>query len=218
MFERSEFCVSRKRADRRGKRLFTGASFLPTFSDEGKSGGLPSGFFCCRRLALYCILIFILQITAYGPTTGSPPDTGSFIRRFGTGEKMLYIVWKESNDLGIQIIDEQHRGVISIINSYYYFMQEGHGIEMPKATMHMMADYTEVHFRTEEDLMAKADYPGLKEHVRLHKRLTRRTWDIAENPAFHESPDDVLKFLKEWWLGRIGGEDGKYVPYVKKIL
>jgi len=131
---------------------------------------------------------------------------------------MLYIVWSVSNEVGIQILGEQHRGVISIINSYYYFMQEGHGIEMLKATMNMMADYTEVHFRTEEDLMAKADYPGLEEHVRLHKRLIRRTQDIAEDPTFHEDPDTVLKFLKEWWLGHIGREDRKYAPYVKKIM
>ena len=30
---------------------------------------------------------------------------------------MLYIRWNESNDLGIEIIDEQHRGVVSMFNS-----------------------------------------------------------------------------------------------------
>jgi len=42
MFERSEFCVSRKRADRRGKRLFTGASFLPHFFRRGKKWGIAN--------------------------------------------------------------------------------------------------------------------------------------------------------------------------------
>jgi len=32
-------------------------------------------------------------------------------------ENNLYIVWNQNNNVGIKIIDEQHRGTISTINS-----------------------------------------------------------------------------------------------------
>ena len=37
--------------------------------------------------------------------------------------KNLYITWKNEDELGIPIIDEQHRGVVTAINSLFYFMQ-----------------------------------------------------------------------------------------------
>ena len=33
----------------------------------------------------------------------------------------VFIVWKNSNDCGINIIDEQHRGIVSTINTLFYF-------------------------------------------------------------------------------------------------
>jgi len=42
-------------------------------------------------------------------------------------KNILYIVWSDNNELGIPIIDEQHRAIISTINSLHYFMQPGHG-------------------------------------------------------------------------------------------
>lgn len=35
----------------------------------------------------------------------------------------LCIVWSDTNNLGIPIIDEQHRGIISASNSLYFSMQ-----------------------------------------------------------------------------------------------
>ena len=37
---------------------------------------------------------------------------------------LLYIVWNEKNNIGVPIIDEQHRGIVIAINSLYYFINE----------------------------------------------------------------------------------------------
>ncbi len=42
----------------------------------------------------------------------------------------LYIIWHPDNDLGIPIIDEQHRGLVSAINSLHYFIKADKGVEM----------------------------------------------------------------------------------------
>lgn len=130
----------------------------------------------------------------------------------------LYIVWNERNNTGISIIDEQHRGIIATINSLYYFIQGGHGEQIIQPTMIMLMQYTAVHFQTEEAILEDAAYPDLKNHSVLHKTLLERTRKLSIDTSRNKDPRTVLRFLKEWWLGHIGTEDMKYVPYVTALL
>ena len=84
-------------------------------------------------------------------------------------KNILYIVWSDNNKLGIPIIDEQHSGIISSINSLHYFIQTEHGDEIMQPTMIMLEQYIDIHFKTEEALMADVSYPALVEHINLHK-------------------------------------------------
>jgi hemerythrin len=131
---------------------------------------------------------------------------------------MLYIVWVEKNNLGIPIIDEQHRGLVATINSLYYFIQEGHGAEALRPTLTVLEQYTYIHFTTEEALMREAGYPALESHILLHKHLAEKTREISQESAFHREADTALKFLRGWWLGHLNREDRKYAPYVIKKL
>jgi len=126
-------------------------------------------------------------------------------------------VWTEKNNLGVPIIDEQHRGIVSTINSFHCFIQEGHGEEALKPTLIILEQYTSIHFRTEEALMKEAGYPDLEDHILLHHGLMKRTKEIVRGAASYKEPEITLKFLKEWWLGHINMEDRKYAPYVKAI-
>jgi len=84
--------------------------------------------------------------------------------------------------------------------------------------MIMLEQYTEVHFKTEEALIAEAGYPALKEHIVLHKELTEKIREISINANRNENSDKLLEFLKQWWLGHINKEDRKYAPFVRKLL
>ncbi|HDL18487.1 MAG TPA: bacteriohemerythrin [Bacteroidetes bacterium] len=131
-------------------------------------------------------------------------------------KNILYIVWSEINKLGIPIIDEQHRGVISTINSLHYFILTGHGQEIVKPTLIMLEQYVDVHFKTEEALLTEANYPALEEHIALHKGFIEKIKKLSTDPNRNMDSDLVLKFLKEWWLGHINKEDRKYVPFLEK--
>jgi len=62
----------------------------------------------------------------------------------------LYIAWNDDNKLGIPIIDEQHRAIISTINSLHYFMQPGHGDDIIQPTMIILEQYVNIHFKQVE--------------------------------------------------------------------
>ncbi|MCK5148330.1 hemerythrin family protein [bacterium] len=130
--------------------------------------------------------------------------------------KMLYIIWSDKNKLDIPIIDEQHRGIISTINSLHYFIQIGHGAEILTPTLTMLAQYTKIHFKTEEALLAKAKYPAIEEHCALHKTLIEKIEKLSIEVSRDRDAGRVLIFLREWWLNHINKEDSKYVLFIRK--
>jgi hemerythrin len=131
---------------------------------------------------------------------------------------MLYIVWSSDNELGIPIIDEQHRGIVSTINSFYYFIQQGHGSEALSPTLNILAQYTNLHFKAEETLLERAKYAALDAHSVLHKDLAKRMTLLARDLISKEDANSLLQLLKDWWLGHINLEDRKYTFQVKKEL
>ena len=133
-------------------------------------------------------------------------------------KQQLYIVWSAGNELGVPIIDEQHRGIVSIINSFYHCVQEGHEDEIIGPTLSMLLSYAKIHFLTEQRLMTEAAYADLEAHTLLHTRLIQQTRRIAEESPQDRDVDEVLPFLKAWWLGHINKEDRKYAPHVRKLM
>ena len=128
----------------------------------------------------------------------------------------FYIVWNDNYNLGIPIVDEQHRGMVALINSFHYALQEGYEFEKLKPFKALLEGYVEVHFETEEALMKKTEYPEFVEHHQLHKDLTNRINEIARQASKSGDPDVALKFLKDWWVDHINGADKKFGFYVKR--
>lgn len=131
----------------------------------------------------------------------------------------LFIVWNPASSLGIPIIDEQHRAIVSTINSFYYFVKTGSGPQMLAPILGILEHYTNIHFQLEEELMRRAKYPGFDEHVLLHRKLAGRTRSIALEASRDYAADmKALDFLKEWWLGHINQEDRKYAAHLCRAL
>ncbi|MGB3222255.1 MAG: bacteriohemerythrin [Desulforhopalus sp.] len=130
----------------------------------------------------------------------------------------LYIVWNDSNNTSIPIIDEQHRGIISNINSLHYLIQNGDSDIILEPILVTLKQYTIIHFKTEEMLMARAGYPGFEEHCSLHQGLAEKTDVVYQKAIANNEPELVLSFLRNWWLNHIIKLDSQYVPIMKKML
>ena len=86
-------------------------------------------------------------------------------------ERLLYIKWRETNEIGIPIIDEQHKGIVSVINSLYFFSHMGKGEDVLFPIYIIMEQYSILHFETEQYLLRQFDYPDYDAHVMLHVHL-----------------------------------------------
>jgi len=126
----------------------------------------------------------------------------------------LYIQWTPSSDLGIPIIDEQHRGIVSTINTLHYFSSQGKGFEALLPTFKIMEQYSILHFDLEETLMRKADFPNYEKHRLAHRELIEKTIAVRNQSTLYKDPGVALSFLKEWWINHIRGEDREYINWI----
>jgi len=122
-------------------------------------------------------------------------------------EHNLFIVWKPEYDLGIPIIDEQHRGIVTTINSLFHAMQNKHGEKVLKSVVNMVTEYTHIHFDVEEDFLRKFGFTDFEKHHEWHNEL-RSTLSSVENKSLWEhNPQKFLEFLKDWWIDHICKKD-----------
>jgi len=122
-------------------------------------------------------------------------------------EHNVFIIWKQEYDLGIPIIDEQHRGIVTIINSLHYGTQSKCIKNILPPTINMLRSYANIHFQTEEHFLEILEYPGAASHRLLHQEYTSKLAGIEREISVDRDPGQLMGFLKKWWLGHICEED-----------
>ncbi len=130
---------------------------------------------------------------------------------------MAYMQWTEDLETGIQVIDDQHKRIINYINELHHASETGNADEV-KEVLEGLLDYTITHFQFEEELQAKAGYPFLKAHQRVHEIFMKRIATFRERADKGENIiPELLSMLKVWLSSHIKGDDRDYVESVKKI-
>jgi hemerythrin len=131
---------------------------------------------------------------------------------------MELISWKESLNVGIKDIDEQHKKLVGLINKLFDAMSHGKSNEIMNAVFSDLSKYVTNHFATEEKLMRKYGYDDYDYHKQEHKFFIDKLNELKEkfsngNVAISL---EVLNFLKDWLLKHIIGTDRKYIPLFKE--
>ena len=124
---------------------------------------------------------------------------------------MQLIEWSPVFELGLQLIDEQHRRLVDLTNKFGGLLSKNE-VDRPalEEVFVELLGYTEYHFREEEELMAKMGVDP--RHVELHEQQHRTFLnDVA---AFHrEMPRDgdnaraLFEYLMNWLVYHILGSD-----------
>ncbi|HET6513967.1 MAG TPA: bacteriohemerythrin [Thermodesulfovibrionales bacterium] len=129
---------------------------------------------------------------------------------------MSLITW--SNDLSVNIgsIDEQHKRLVSLVNSLHDAMSSGKGKEIMGKILDELIEYTKTHFATEERLMTAHTYPGYLTHKKEHDGLTKEVLSFHEDFKSGKSvvSVEIMRFLKDWLAKHIKGTDQKYGPFL----
>jgi hemerythrin-like metal-binding protein len=136
---------------------------------------------------------------------------------------MSLITWNDYFVTGIDIIDEQHRWLIDLIN------RAATVLVLPYATTHEAADellnslteYAVFHFQTEEQLMAEygIDTRHSSHHQHSHGEFAARVGEMREH---YENTGDIsggelLTFLANWLVFHILSDDQVLSRQIKAI-
>ncbi|OCC14532.1 Methyl-accepting chemotaxis protein [Dissulfuribacter thermophilus] len=129
-----------------------------------------------------------------------------------------FIEWGPKFSVDIKEIDDQHKKLVSMVNTLHRAFKEGTDHEVIASILSGLIDYTVYHFGTEEKYFDEFGYPEAELHKKVHNDLTRKV--LAFKEKFDEGKATVsielLKFLKDWLTNHICITDKKYVPYLKE--
>lgn len=133
-------------------------------------------------------------------------------------------VWTEKYDTHIDEVDEQHRKLVAILNRIYAEVEEETlTADRLDQLLEELADYTDYHFKEEEELMERKHVS--QAHIKLHKmehqafiydikRLQAKRATAASVP---ELGQQAAAFVMNWLALHILGIDQSYADQVRAI-
>lgn len=131
---------------------------------------------------------------------------------------MPQIVWSTKYSVNIKTLDEQHQKLIGLLNRLDSAVQQGQGRTVLGGVLDELIAYTVYHFKTEEELFTKYEYPGIAQHVSQHEQLTAKVSGIKQKYDAGQTliSIQVLNFLSDWLTTHIQGSDKQYGPFLNQ--
>ncbi len=125
---------------------------------------------------------------------------------------MASLQWDETYSVGDAHLDEQHKGLIDLIN----MLDREMAVDV---ALGLLQRYVDEHFRDEERMLEEAGYPDLAAHKLQHEafeewlRVSRTASQSGEVAGLLR--DNIRTYLKTWLVNHILVSDKAYASYLK---
>lgn len=117
-----------------------------------------------------------------------------------------WIKFDDAHLVGIDVIDDQHRHLVLLLNQLNQALANPHTNEHIHQLFVEVINYTVDHFKTEFQLMQEANYPDIAAHEEVHERLLQEIRDVMQH--FDQGNELlILQTLKDWLLNHIVQSD-----------
>jgi hemerythrin len=122
---------------------------------------------------------------------------------------MPFLEWKDTYNIGVKEIDNQHRGIFDIIDKLFTSRSYEPDGKYFFLMLNNLVEYAQVHFATEERYMQEAQYPKFATHLQEHQLFIAQVSKLVRNVENKEIDieNKTLDFLKHWYLAHILGTD-----------
>jgi hemerythrin len=128
-----------------------------------------------------------------------------------------FFTWTAEMSVGIEVLDDDHRKLVDLINDLHDGIVAGHGTERLGRVLDGLVSYTRTHFEHEEELFEKIGFPDAAEHIEEHRALTKMVDDVRERynkGQFDALTLEMMEFLKNWLREHVLGSDKKYQAHL----
>ncbi|MBC8337174.1 MAG: hemerythrin family protein [Rhodospirillales bacterium] len=145
------------------------------------------------------------------------------IKRAEAAKSVKKIQWTNQFIVDEGVIDEDHRTLFGLINKF----NEGIiGFRKPEQMIpHLKAftEYTQTHFKREEEMQRKSNFPFFDDHRKEHATLIEKLKGLSHKALAANEDNitnvavEIAKFLQDWLTGHVIENDLPLKPYMERI-
>ncbi|MCK9605644.1 MAG: hemerythrin family protein [Methylomonas sp.] len=136
-------------------------------------------------------------------------------------ESYPYIIQPEDIHTGITGIDQEHQILVNMLNIASEQLTDDCGRLSNEEIIRDLLSYALYHFDNEEALMLEYQYPTAEreKHVREHRDFSTSVAQLrlAANKGKRVTREELLNFLKAWFVKHISGTDKQLAIFLGKL-
>ena len=132
---------------------------------------------------------------------------------------MALYSWNPQYAVGDPVIDAEHCRLFALADRLHSAMKSGSPGAVLADTLAALLEYTERHFRHEEQLMEESGYPEFAAHQAEHQSLTTQVRkyhrELTRNSAALSI--ETLHFLRDWLGRHIRERDALLAAHLRRV-
>ena len=136
----------------------------------------------------------------------------------------MAIIWRNGMSVANDLIDHDHHFMINFVNTIELILQNPKEKEMLMEVLDQLHDYSINHFRREEVIQRKIQYPQSLNHKNSHSTLLSDLEKLIKEIKGTESTEElssqsteIIAFLRNWLINHVLNEDMKLKPFLEKL-
>jgi len=130
------------------------------------------------------------------------------------------IQWLDSLSVGVEEIDNQHKGLFDAVNKLYDACSQGKGRQEVGKIVDFLGEYVITHFEAEEKLQQQNSYPDYGKHKEEHEKFIV---DFTALKNRLEAEGSTLSFVSlvnrtvsDWLIRHISSTDKAFGNFLRK--
>lgn len=124
---------------------------------------------------------------------------------------MKYFEWNDKYNIGVEIIDGQHKRLMQILDNFHNSILVENGTKVLAFILDDLLEYSYYHFETEEPMLEKKAGYDFLSHKTYHDELINELILMKEDLVKGKFIPTIesAKQLRSWWINHILEEDKK---------
>jgi hemerythrin len=130
------------------------------------------------------------------------------------------IVWKDEYSVGNMVLDKQHMQLLLLVSDLEKLLQSTAQPSMKAVSdfLNDIAAFAVKHFEYEERLLKRLGYAAVDAQHDAHTHFVEYVGEkIVDAISGKETAQEMLAYLKHWWVQHILNEDMKYRAFVESV-
>ncbi|MDH4319597.1 MAG: bacteriohemerythrin [Desulfobulbaceae bacterium] len=129
---------------------------------------------------------------------------------------MPILAWDRNIILNHPTIDKQHQQLVVLVNDFYEAIRKKEANTAIMELLNGLIEYTELHFKDEQELMRRNGYPDYSAHMGEHRKFVAHVVDcrkrISEGKLVISL--EITSFLRDWLVEHIKITDKKLCEFL----